>query len=257
MRLKNLLILSCVLVVIGFTALCFRAVFSVASINIDYSYYTDSEVDNANRLLSHYYGANLLFVDTDKVVNLVNENTSLKVESVKKNYPNVLEIKLKQRQERFAIKTSDGYFILDEEWTVVDKRDNLKNSVDNLDNILLTFQNAEFDASILQIRSTLTIGRDDLLNAVTSMVNEISSPRDFIKEIVVVEKEKGVNFYVNFLTFEGVTIEVRKALLDPKQKITLGVEKYESLFDRDKLSGKVAVYSLDSGEIVATYSNQN
>ena len=123
-------------------------------------------------------------------------------------------------------------------------------------NIILNFGNSEFDASLLHLRSTLDIGREDLLKSVTDMIAQINSPRDFIKEITVEEKEKGINYYVNFKTFEGVVIEVRKALDNPTEKITLAQNKYLSLFDRDKLTGKIAVYTTDNGQTVATYTNQ-
>ena len=256
MRYAKWLIVSCVLVVIAFTILCARAVFSVASINVDYSYFDTAEVEKANDLLDHYYGASLIFIREDKVIDLINENTGLKVESVTKKFPNVLEIKLNERQECFCIKSESGYLILDDEYTVVDIRDNPKNSVDGLDNIILNFGNSEFDASLLHLRSTLDIGREDLLKSVTDMIAQINSPRDFIKEITVEEKEKGINYYVNFKTFEGVVIEVRKALDNPTEKITLAQNKYLSLFDRDKLTGKIAVYTTDNGQTVATYTNQ-
>jgi cell division septal protein FtsQ len=247
----------CVAVVIAFTALCVRAIFSVSDIEIDQSCYNQSEVEAANELLSRYYGAWLPFVKTSEITDIINNQTGLKVESIEKQYPNVLQIKLKERQERFAIKSGDSYLILDDEYTVVDIRDNPENSVDGLANILLVFENSEFSAENMTLRSSLDIGNKKLLDAVVSMIDKLDSPRDTIKEIRVEEKERGSNYYVNFETLEGVTIEIRKALERPAEKITAGIEKYLSLSDRDRLIGKVAVYALDTGEVVAIWTNQN
>ncbi len=254
MRYTKLIASLCVLVVIAFATLCFRVVFSVSDINVEYSYYKQSEVEKANEILNGYKRSNLLFIKEDEIINLIHSNTDLKVESVEKKYPNVLNVKLKERQEMFAIKVGDEFLILDDEYTVVDIRNNCVNDVDNLDNILLEFKNSEFNGEVLNLRSTLTIGNNSLLSAFKTAVENIESPRDYISKIIVEEKQAGENYYFYFNTLEGVTVEIRKATELTEKKVCLAMEKYLSLDDGDKLLGKVASYKLDSGEVVAIYT---
>lgn len=254
MRHIKWLTILCVVVVLAFGLMCTRALCSVADVNVTYSYYNQAQVQKANDLLSRYNGAFLPFVNTQEIVDLINENTGLKVGKITKKYPNVLQVELRERKETFAIKIGDKYFVLDDEYTVIDIRDNCKNSVDGLDNIILVFNNDNFDESTLSLRKSLDVGNAELLQAVIAMIGEFDSVRDVVKEIVVDEKEVGKNFYVSFNMLEGVSIEVRKAMQNSCAKIDLGLQKYLSLNDWEKLDGKVAVYQLDNGEIVATYT---
>lgn len=256
MRHAKLLIVLCTVAVISFTVLCVRAVFSVSDIVVEYSVYDSVEAERTDELLNRYYGSSLLFLKTSEVGNLIADNTTLKVESVNKKFPNKLEIKLKQRKEQYAVPVSDGYCILDDEYTVIDFRDSSINSNDGLGNIVLNFGNDEFDSSALKMRSQIDVGNAELLNAVTVMLDGIDSPRDYVTSVRLEKTIEQGNFRVYFTMMEGVEIEVRKVLERPEDKINLGFKKYLSLNDSEKLSGKVAAYQLADGEIVAVYTKQ-
>ncbi len=237
-----------------FATLCFRVLFSISDINVEYSYYNQNQIDETNDLLKRYKGSNLFFLKEREIRDLIHNNTSLKVESITKDYPNVLNVKLKERQEMFAIKIDDSFYILDDEYTIVGIRDNIANSIDGLDNIILEFNHKEYDKSLLTVRSTLNIGNQAVMNSFMAMVENISSPRDIVSKIVIEEKQAGENYYFYVETLEGCKIEIRKATELTAEKTKQAITKFLALDDSDRLNGKVASFAQDNGEIVAIYT---
>lgn len=241
---------------IAMAVLLCQSLFSVSDVIVTYSVYTDSDTLKTAQLLQEYKGKNLIFLNTEKIKNNVTENTLFKVESVRKAYPNKLEINLKSCRERFAVKTNAGYVILDDEYMVCDVRNNLDNSSDNLKNILIEFENERENFENLKIKDYLTFSNQDVLDSLKTVISAIDSPRDFISSVRIEEKEKGSNYYVYLTTVEGVEIELRKVLSKPEEKTLAGVEKYRSLSDSDRLIAKIAVYESVLGDIVATFTKR-
>lgn len=241
---------------VAIAVLLFQSLFSVSDVIVTYSVYTDSETLETAKLLQEYKGENLIFLNTEKIKINVTENTLFKVESIKKSFPNKLLINLKSCRERFAVKTSSGYVILDDEYMVCDIRNSIDNSSDGLNNILIEFENEKENFESLKIKDYLSFSNHEVLQSLKYVVSSIDSPRDFISSVRIEEKETGSNYYIYLTTSEGVEIELRKALTKPKEKTLAGVQKYRSLSDSDRLTAKIAVYETVSGDIVATFTKR-
>ncbi len=255
MRNKRLVIILLSLIFVAVVALSFTALYSVKDVECSYSVYDSSDVGKAQELLQSFKGKNLLFLKEDAVEKAILDNTSLKVESVEKVYPNKIKVKLTSRQERFAILSSSGsYYILDEDFTVVAIRNNISNTADELDNILVDFQVE--DKPNLELKQTLDIDNDLRYNALYRCVKPFSSPRDEILSITLYETEEKGNFRVFIKLREGVTIVVYKALTNTDNKILAGLSKYSALDDKDKLQGQIVCYEETSGLIKAVYTNE-
>ncbi len=257
MRHSKWLIVLYSLCFVAMAVLLCQSLFSVSDVVIDYSVYNDSNTKEMAEILQEYKGTNLLFLKTEDVKKQITDNTLFKVENIKKVYPNKLYITLKSSRERFAVKMENGYAILDDEYIVCDIREDLNNSSDNLKNIVIDFEKERENFANLQVKSSLTFSNPQVLDALKTIVSVMDSPRDFIHSIRIEEREKDSNYYIYLTTIEGVEIEIRKALSNPKAKTLAGIEKYQSLSDSDRLVAKIAVYEeRDSGDVVATFTKR-
>ncbi len=254
MKHRKLFLISVTALALLFVVLCFFAVFSVNDINVQYSVYSDSDKALCDEILDGYRGKNLLFLDVDDLKQEILDKTSLKVESITKQYPFTLNVKLFARQERFAIQTAQGdYYILDDEYTVIDKRQSPINGADNLSDIILEFITP--DTLTLNLKAPLELSNDSLLQSLKLSLSCFDSPRDLIERVTVYKVDNEADNYRLIFTFRsGVKMEVRKALDLPKEKTQAGLQKYLSLTDVDLFKGTIICYTLDSGEVKCYHS---
>ena len=252
MKHARLVIILSVLTTVAFAAMIFHVLFTVRDVNAYYSVYTDEEVEKAEKVLASYKGRNLLFVSEKDVEKRITEETSLKVKSVQKIYPNAIKVELTGRQERFAIPAGDGqYYILDEEYSVVAKRKDVKNP-DGLDNILLSFDT--IDKVEVAEKSNLNVTDGGIVEATANVISSFASPRDALLSVVVTErKEEKGNVTVHVTLRDGVVIEVWKALDKVKEKIQAGIAKYNTLSDGEKTGNRILCYE-EKGKITAIYT---
>lgn len=258
MKHARLVIILSVLTTVAFAAMIFHVLFTVRDVNAYYSVYTDEEVEKAEKVLASYKGRNLLFVSEKDVEKRITEETSLKVKSVQKIYPNAIKVELTGRQERFAIPSGDGqYYILDEEYSVVAKRKDLKNP-DGLDNVLLSFDT--IDKVEVEEKSNLNVTDGGIVEATAKIISSFASPRDALLSVVVTErKEEKGNVTVHVTLRDGVIIEVRKVLEKGKEKIAAGIAKYNTLSDGEKTEGRIICNEVkvgDNYEVTATYTKR-
>ena len=252
MKHARLLIILTIALVTGFAVFFVVSLFTVKDVVSEYSVYGAAKFDEVESILSEYEGKSLVFVDCDEIKKRINENTVYNVESVTKEYPSTIRVELSSRQERYAVADPDGgYFILDEVFAVSDLRADYKNTADELDNILLDFIGVDRPELVVKTRADRE--HNVALSLVGSIVGKIEGPRDHIVSVVVEDKGYG-DYYLTVNFREGVTAEIRKADEQTDSKAEKTFEKYFSLSDKDKLSGKIICFALSGdGEVVAQY----
>ena len=240
-----------VALVAGFAVFFVVSLFTVKDVVSEYSVYGVAEFDEVEDILDDYEGKSLVFVDCDEIKNRINKDTVYNVESVKKEYPSTIRVKLSSRQERFAIAAQGGgYYILDEVFAVCAVREDASNSADELDNVIVDFINVDEPELIVKTRADYE--NNVALSLVKSVIEKIASPRDHILSVTV--EDKGYNdFYFTIRFREGVTAEIRKASEMTEEKAEKTFERYFDLSDKDKLGGKIICFMLDEGEVVAQY----
>ena len=227
------------------------ALFSVKDLVVEYSVYGRWSSEDVDGILSAYEGKSLVFVDAEEIKKEISSKTPFIVERVEKEYPSSIRVVLSSRQERYAVERADGgYYILDEIFTVCDEREEIKNSADMLDNILLEFVN--IDVGGLAVKTRVDLTENTAFAIVNAFTGEINSPRDHIISVTVEDKGYG-NYYLTAVMREGVSIEIRKAGDRIAEKSAAALEKYFALADKDKLSGKVICFEADGGDIIAQY----
>ena len=254
MKHARLLIILSAAVAVAFAALVFVALFSVKDISVSYSVYGD-EMADVSSVLKKYEGANLLLLNVSDVEKDIKDNFALKVDSIEKVFPSSLKIVLSSRQERFAIAAEGGYYIVDEEYAVVAKRQTPQNSADALDNVIVRFDVAG-DVPIAEYKQ-LACDENAYLKAFKATFDEAKSPRDDICEALVYETEERGNVRITLKTRLGVEIVIFKALEDTAVKAKAAFEKFSSLAAEDKLCGKIECYMRTDGTVSAVYTTRN
>ena len=246
---KLILILSSVLAALV-VVLFLTSLFSVKDSEFSCSVYGEADFEELEEILGAYKGKNILFIDTENIRKEINDKTFFNAESVKKIYPSTIGVTLSARQERYAVQDGDEYYILDEAFTVTEKRASVKNRSDALDNIVLSFKGVEPPA--LSIKTRVDAGANVEFGLIGEITRGLSSPRDHITAITFDDRGYG-DYYILVSMREGVTVEIRKARERIAEKVQKAFDKYFALSDKDKLSGRVICYELVSGEIVAYY----
>ena len=109
----GLAIIFCIALVIG-TGI----ILSVRNVNvsyIDYSgKYTETEFAATKNNLNKLKGSGLLFVGDDDVYGKVTASEVLTVASYEKKFPCTVNVVVRERIERFSLKTENGYTVYDD-----------------------------------------------------------------------------------------------------------------------------------------------
>ncbi|MBO4572552.1 MAG: hypothetical protein J5762_02120 [Clostridia bacterium] len=251
MKHKRLLIILSAAVATAFAVLVFVALFSVKDVVVHYSVYGE-RVTAAEEVLSQFKGKNLLFVDENEVADLISEKLALKVDGVKKVYPAGIEVSVSRCRERYAFYRDGAYYIADEQFAVVDKRDDSSNSGDGLGNIIVeTDINEELS---LEVLTRLDYVNDPYIRALKQTVEPFSDPRDVISRILIYETAEKGNVRITLSLRTGVEIVVYKAFERTGEKVSAAIEKLSTLSDGDKLVGKIECLEREDKTVYAVYT---
>lgn len=254
MKYKKLLIFITSLIFV--TTLVFSSVFffKIAEIDLTVNSVIGSN-ENLDGVLSSrlekYNGKNILFVSV-KDVKKEMENASgyVKVNSVKKVFPNKLAVDVEERVEVFAIKRQNEYYILDENFnTLVKKQENV-NNVNGLPNILLDISLSDYDEETLVSSKTLSLYDEKTTDTFNEIKEFLLLRRENIASIKVNVRSDGmINRYLVFNMTEGMEIQIDRSNVLSKDKLVKMFEYYDSSENKGDTT-KRYVTLLDTGEIV-------
>ena len=253
MKYGKLMTILSATVAVAFLLLVFVAVFSVKDVNVDYCVYGE-RAEGVEEALSVFEGRNLLFISEAEIEEEIKKNAAVKVNGVRKVYPSSIYVSVSRRQERYALKSSDGeYYILDEEFAAVDKRGDTSNEADGLNNILV-----EFDVKtppVATVNSYLD-GEDVYVKAFETAIGCFLTPRDIIESVLVYETPEIGNVRITIRLRSGLEIVVYKALERTYEKTRAAIEKLDTLSDADKITGRIECLELAGGDISAVYTTR-
>ena len=254
---KILLIAVCIVFVavvifVGFS------VFTVKKVNADFSL-SESGKDKAVAIqdkLDGYIGKNLLFFNTDEIKSVVEQDPYLEVVSLKKSYPNVIDISVKERQGIFAIEYNSKKYVLSDEGIVLSE---LEENYEQRDYVALSI--AGYTIEKLNIGQKIVLNDKDCLNNLL-VISYAYEYNDCVKSMSVEKihdtKTLGYQTYITLNTYSGVQIAIWNAERN-------GVEKVEKAFnaynteesDYKKSSNKIDVYEDETGKIVVKWDKEN
>ena len=254
MKYKKLLIFITSLIFI--MTLIFSSVFlfKIAEIDVTVNSVVGSN-ENINGIVKEhvglYQGKNLIFISTNKIEEELEKISGyVKVKSVVKVFPNKLLVSVEERVEVYAIKYQGEYWIFDEDFkTLIKKQDNL-NNVNELSNIVLEISLSDYNEETLKSANSLSLYDDEMQNTFNEIKNLIVSRKENIKSIKVNVRSDGkINRYLSFVMTEGMEIQIDKVNVRTTDKLNKLLEYYD-LCENKGDTIKRYVTLRDDGEIV-------
>ena len=122
MKAKRLLVLLIGLAFFISLILSCLFIFSIKTVKTEFSVSADFDETNVQNTLNEFNGKNLLFFNEEEVGLALSKFSNVKVLSVKKTYPNLLEVKVSERLVSYALCYNDNIYLLDNEGFIISER---------------------------------------------------------------------------------------------------------------------------------------
>ena len=106
------------LLLVAVVAAGLNAIFTITLVESEFAVCSEAGKRDAEALkaeLDGFVGDSTTFLDLDDVAETVEKYPCFRVESVEKQFPKTLKVKVSERKEFFAVKTGENYAVLDEE----------------------------------------------------------------------------------------------------------------------------------------------
>ena len=239
----------------------FMYVFTVKSIRCNYnSFGGNARYENIDRILSSAEGKNILFVDTSDLKKKIQSDPYVKVASIKKVFPNKLEVKIQERREMFCIVVGERTFVLDENYYVLSEK-----SLSETENLISFKLNVKgYNENSLKVGQVLDVVDEEVIKCVNGMLSVFTDWKNLLSKIEIEEledldilSEKGRNLRAYFQTCQGCLIEVQDVLSYGEEKGLKAYNLYTTLDDLSKSDGVIYAYELENtsypDSIVARY----
>lgn len=247
MRTKKLFVILIAVAFFLSVILCFALLFSVKKVDARFSVSENKNVDEVVSCLEEFNGVNLLFFDTEEINQAMLNFPYFEVISIKKSYPNVITIDIRERREVYDL-------LLDETVVTVASDGFVLNITDKADwqgpvreKILLQTEGVTFFQP--EVGKYLSCGDDKLLYSVFDMAVAVELT-DCIQTLKI-EVEPYLRKDAIFMTYTGTSIVVTEADERGVDKIDEAFDAYyEIANDYQKSFGDLEVWVLtETGEV--------
>ncbi len=228
------------------------ALFSVKKIDVNYSVGNDTDTVEVQNKLEGFLGKNLIFLNEDEVVESIKDFHYMEVLSVKKSFPNVVRVDIKERREVYEIVCGETVYVTTENGLLL-RSFNVNEQKPTRDRIRLELKDINvYRATLGQL---LITDADELLWQVFKMSKSVQLTNCI--ENVVLEKATVFGGKATFVTYTGVKIIIRELLERGVEKIQTAFEKYDGATDYEKTFKQIEVVILtQTGEIIVLWTNE-
>ncbi len=254
MQKKIWVIILTVLVFLSGSVLGFANVFRVADVTVQVSAISSAAEGEANELRAQlkkaYIKENIFFTDDEAAKQLVEAFPHFHITAFKKDYPNRIVLSVSEDAEVYSVQLGEGkYLILGEDGTVLAERSAPTNRLDGEANVLLS------GIVVRGEKGQIADGGESLRTLLTfcnRMAEKLNGIRD---NILTVEVSEYAPQY-RITTREGVKLYVGDPQTLTEKKADTLADKYLSLLDEERLTGRIIVSDLN-GQIVVGYENED
>lgn len=268
MKHKGLILSSTVIIFVLATVLSFVWLFRVRYIEVDCVAESSEKAimyDKINGLLEDAYGGSSYFsIDEGEVIKLLTQDPYICVKSIKKVFPDRLQVSVVKRKERFAFFYGDETFVTDSEYILLRRETGetaLEKSI-----IKIELNNIDLDTDGLKFGKKIGYENDKLVGCMTAIFNGFSDGLNLIDKVTVY----GVQKWIRFQTKTGVCLDFSFAPSSPNASAETvdaeaealvnksgEVEKfYNELSEYKQRSGYVLVYTKANGEVAIEHTLQ-
>ena len=221
------------IVAIAFALVVLLACAGILSIEkVDVSYAVSNyDVDDKQLLLDKFKGQNILFLDEKEVFNALETEPYLEIINVKKNYPNVLSVSVKERRETYRIKVEEQTYILDENGIVLNDDGIIRQGGTVIDLNFIAFRNKPDSTLKIEVLD-IVLGRPLQTTNDQAVYETLNIAKQFglfdCIESITIEDCTGGQYDVSFETHTGVKIYIDDILVDGDIKGQVGVDIYNT-----------------------------
>lgn len=195
-----------------------------------------------------YRGESSLFAKNEAALAVIEKYPYFRLTKFEKRYPDVLYVEATEDPEVFAVEADGEYYILSENGTVLDIREEKLNRADGQPNVIVK-------GAVPQggIGDTVSgDGLSELLQMCSLMARNLNGVRSNVAEVRFDDVGNGGRIFLCMR--EGVQITVYNPQLLTEEKAVAFTEKYLSLDDEEKLTGFIHVTeSLDKTQVIISY----
>lgn len=255
MKKKNILIVFICIAFVTIVCLSCISAFSIARIEITFAAVKDSSpayFKEVKEDLDSVIGKSLLFFNRKEIDEIVGRYPYLELTDVEKEYTNRLTISIREREEQYAVWSDSGYYMLDQDGLVLDKRSENTYHLDaSLQNIELKFTGMAIH--IPEIGSGVSAEEKDAawLESVFA-IGKAFYLRNTVESLIVNREREQVILSLK----TGVSIIIERPLDFAEDKLNEAWDAYDTtLTDKQKSSGILRVYKKDDGTIERVYDS--
>lgn len=222
MRVKKLAVIIIAIVFSLVMLVSCIALFSVKKINVNFAVGEKTDTLSVQNHLEEYIGKNLLFLDTEEVEQSLQDFYYMEVLSVEKEFPNVINVNVKERREVYDIVSNGTVYVTTDSGFVLNSFADLGAENSSRDKIRIELDGVSVeDATLGKVITT-----ND--NAFLSEVFKMAKSVNLINCIESIKLEKAVEWQnAYFYTYTGVKILITNVLEDG-----LGVDRIKVAFDK-------------------------
>ena len=253
MRTKKLFVILIAVAFAMSVLLCVFLMFSVKKIDVKFSVSENFETQQVYDKLEEFNGKNLLFLSLDKVEDSIDDFPYFEITSLKKSFPNVISIEVKERREVYDLVLEDKVATTSSDGFVLKVTDIASWQGETRERIILRTLGLNFEE--VSVGSYLKCNDDKLVESVFEMAYSVQLT-DCIKEISI-EVEPYLRKDAVFSTYTGTKIVVFDADERGKDKAIKAFNTYyDKTNDYEKTYGRIEVFEAESGLITVLWSNR-
>lgn len=217
--------IAVILIAIAFVSVvifsCF-GIFSLKKVDVKFSVCAGTDTLEVQQTLDKFIGKNLLFLDVTEVVSSIKDKQYMEVLSVKKQFPNVLSMEIRERREVYYVGVNDKVYVANEDGFVLNSFNATDLNGARRDKIELNLSGLTIEKT--EIGDYLKTSDDNLLKDVFEMAKSVNLT-DCIKSISV-KTDIEIKDVV-FSTYTGVQIVVKEANVDGVAKVIEAFSAYD------------------------------
>ena len=237
--------------------------FSVKEVRVDYSVSDQIDLSSTSKKLDSFVGKSFVFLNVDDVKNSVSDPL-LEVVSVDKQFPNVINVEIKQRREVYKFNHDGNVYTTDENGFVFHSQIDDGSDFSDRQTIKLNFEKVNLER--VEVGSNLSTSDNELLKNIFEMAKAIDLT-DRVKEITVVNTTlDGNEDYVvmrsaEFQTYTGVKVVIENAYEYGVERVVAAFNAYDEATDYVKTFDVIKVVRItETGQIKVIFTsgyNQN
>lgn len=223
-------------------------ILSVRNINVSFIEYSGNyreEYTITRENFNKLKGSSLLFIGDDDIYGKVIQTNLFAVDSYEKKFPCTINITMRERIERFALKTENSYKIYDDKGELLRNVSDLDkiptNGLDNCPDVLLEFEKVSEE----QIKGVAWL--------MEYFCEYFGPVRRLAEKVAVRDLMEWTILTVTFRS--GITLSVTEWNKNTKEKMARAGDVYKELSDGQKTKGSITVLDgRENSDPIARYS---